>query len=164
MVNSIYTVIIRGGTNPPNLISGESTDGVYRVDWLSVLPNFENPHHHRWRLTASFRTEIGDSYSTADDTFVFVECPSFGKAGFYDTLRYSTSPVICVAHLNTTFYNNAETNVFSYHKTENVMPVTVHFPTENTLSIKLTGINGEILDDTKYTGWVLTLQLEKVSH
>ena len=162
MVNSIYTVIIRGGTNPPNRISGTSCDGVYRVDWYRVLPNFENPQHHKWRLTATFNTELCNAYTEDEDTLVFIECDAFSRQGIFDTLNNSSSSVVCIANLHTLFYQKDEVAVISFHKTNNVIPLTVQFPTQDTFSVKLTGFNGEPLDDAKYTSWVLTLQLEKV--
>lgn len=160
MVKSIYTVIIRGGTNPPNRISGTSCDGVYRVDWVSVLPNFENPHHHKWQLTADFRTSMDTAYTVADDTFVFVECSAFPKMGFFDTKGNQSSPVIAIAHLQTV---NNTVDDYYFHTTERVLPITVQFPTQNTFNVKLTGIAGESLTDARYGDWVLTLQLEKIT-
>jgi hypothetical protein len=159
MVNPVYTVIVRGGVDPTYRISGDNCDGVYRVDWLSVLPNFDNPHHHSWKLTADFRSELNTTYTLADDAFVFVECSAFSKTGFFDTRRNQASPVVAVAHLDTV-YNT--TDDYFYHRTERVLPMTVQFPTQNTFGVKLTGLNGETLTHARYTKWVLTLQLEKI--
>lgn len=160
MTASVYTVIIRGGVIPTNRISGTSTEGVYRVDWVSVLPNFENPHHHKWRLTADFRSGMSTSYTIDDDAYVFVECSAFPKMGFFDSKSNQSSSVVAIAHLQTV---NNSVDDYYFHTTERVLPLTVQFPTQNTFDIKLTGVSGEPLTSTHYVDWVLTIQLEKIT-
>lgn len=157
MTNESYTFVLRGGTNPPNRISGNSSDGVYRCDWLRVLPKT----YRKFRMTATFRTSPNDAFTVDDDNCVFVECSAFPRQYFFDSKGNSTSNLVAIAPMRIF----VDTGNRYYHETmPNNPPITVTYPTENTFSVKLCGPDGSTLTSARYVNWCLTLQLEPIIH
>lgn len=151
-----YTVVLRGGTVPPNRISGNSSDGVYRCDWSTVLPK----KYYKFKLTTTFRTSPNDAFTVDDDNTVYVECSAFPRQYFFDNKINSSSNLVAIAPM----YIFVDSGTRYYHQTmPNNPPITVTYPQENTFSVKLTGRDGSTLTSARYVNWVLTFNLEPIT-
>lgn len=149
MKDEVYTVLIRGGTLFGDYrLSGTGADGLYRVDWTTVLPR----KYRKFKLTAYFRDAPDVDYNLADHSILYVECGAFNKPFFYDNKTASRSPVIAIAPVC------AHTSTSPYHETApGGMPITVHYPTENTFPICITQQYGASIDPVCLAQWVLVL-------
>lgn len=155
-MSGVYTVVIRGGTNPPNRVSGDATDGVYRVDWNLALPK----KYNQFRMSSLFRNKPDTNLTTAADSLVCVECSAFPKQGFYDTKTSNRSNLICVAP---SYFSYASAGNYLYNESLAQNPtMIVGYPSENMINVKLTDLSGATLTATRYTEWVLILNFEPV--
>lgn len=140
----VYHVIIRGGTPNPNQLTGDGSEGTFRVDWQSVLPK----KFKKFAMSSHFFTINGTFASSTSS--VFVECSAFSSIGMFDNLRNMSSKVICVARQ----YTSGAT----YYESSKPFNLTVTYPTENQFEIKLTNELGVKLPPAEFTGWVLDLE------
>lgn len=153
-----FNVIIRGGANPPNRVSGDATDGIYYVDWSSVLPK----KYKRFQLSSYFRNTPRSDLTSTDDDFVCVECSAFPKQDFYDTKRNGRSNFICVAPTYLCFINGANFYLYNESNASNTPDIQVQYPTENQFQIKLTDLAGATLTAGRYTEWMLVLNFRGI--
>lgn len=153
-----YTVVIRSGTNPPNRISGDATDGTYYVDWFSVLPK----KYKKFELSSYFRNTPRSDLTTTDDDFVCVECSAFPKHNFFDNLRNTSSKFICMAPTYYIFTSGANPYFYNESNATNMPSVMIEYPTENQFEIKLTDLSGATLTAGRYTEWILILNFKPI--
>lgn len=152
-----YTFVLRGGIVPPNRISGNSAEGVYQCDWLSVIPK----KYNKFRMTTTFRTSPNDAFTVDDDECVYVECTAFPRQYFFDSKNNSSSNLVAIAPMRI-FVNSGDRY---YHETmPNNPPITVVYPTENTFCVKLCGRDGDLVTSARYVNWTLTFNLEPIVH
>ena len=153
-----YTVVLRSGTNPPNRISGDATDGTYYVDWLRVLPK----KYKRFELQTYFRNTPRSDLTTTDDDFVCVECSAFPKHNFFDNLRNLPSNFICLAP--TYYIATISSNPYFYNESNqsNMPSIMVEYPVENQFQIKLTNPAGQTLTAGRYSEWMLILNFRPI--
>jgi len=151
----VYTVVIRGGSNPFSYISGESCNATFTVDWQRVLPY----KYNKFLLKATFRSRPSNSYTINDDCFVFVECSAFPRNYFYDTLTDSSGYCVAVASI----YPSIDTDTRFFHESIKDAPrITVNYPQQSQFTVKLTDIEGNVLSSAKYAEWVLILELQPI--
>jgi len=143
-MSEVYTVIIRGGSTSPNQVSGDATNGVFRVDWQRTLPK----KYRQFRMDTYYRN-VPDS--TNNNSIVYVRCAAFPKRGWYDTLNNNEAGVICVVPvrlISDDYYHESPPNSSSF---------IVDYPTENLLNVVLTSHAGSTLPTTGFSEWTLIL-------
>jgi hypothetical protein len=148
-----FTVVIRGGANSPNIISGDETEAKYFINWATVIPK----KYQKFTLYSYFRSTPRSTTDIIDpDTMVYVECNAFQKRGFFDSKSNTPSALICVAPLQQTYMDTGYTML--HHESKSI-PITVSYPHQDMFDVKLTNIAGEALTATNFTNWVLVLDL-----
>lgn len=154
MSGEVYTVLIRGGTVFADYrLSGTGTDDLYRVDWANVLPR----KYRRFRLSAYFRSVPDTNIDLVEHSILYVECGAFSKPHFYDNKTSGRSPVIAIAGVQ------AHSTTSPYLETPpGGMPITVHYPTENTFPISITNHLGGAVNPICMDQWTLLLSFTPI--
>lgn len=155
MTKEVYHVVIRGGYMLPSQVSGDASDGTFRVNWQTVLPKRFNKF-----LMKAYFSSVENIHAVNE--LLYVECSAFPKVGFYDTLRHSASPVICVAKRDHVRDYINEMDVYITLSRYDSVPFTstVNYPTEDQFSIRLTDTRGTIIETDEFNAWVLSLEFE----
>lgn len=174
MAKETYTVVLRGGDNSSNVLSGDATSCKFSVNWRSVLPE----KYRKFRLNTFFRThtQLKDSVTVKD--VVYVESDAFPKQHFYDSLRNGNNTLVAIAPIHNGYYTQDDTataevvdestttytydnRTYVYNESKEI-PLTVNFPHQDVFSVELTNIAGELLDPDDYTSWVLVFNFEGI--
>jgi hypothetical protein len=148
-----YTVVIRGGQDSPNILSGDETAAKFFINWATVIPK----KHQKFTLYSYFRTHTRPTSEVEPDPIIYVECSAFPKVGFFDNLRNSASSIVAIAPPNINF-SDSSGNTYFHHESKSI-PMTVSYPHQDVFDIKLTNIAGAVLDADDFTNWVLVLDL-----
>lgn len=157
MTTESYTVIIRGGTGAIGRVSGDSTDGVYRVDWEAVLPK----KYQKFRLRTSFRTNFNLVTNVTNEPLVYIECSAFSKTGFLDSIQRNRGNVISICEVE--FIGNiGGTDRFRIKSFTDERPIMVGYPSENQFNIQLRNHTSVIRPAGDFAVWVLVLNFEPI--
>jgi hypothetical protein len=171
-----YTVVIRGGTDSPKIVSGNETYARFFINWATVIPK----KYQKFSLYSYFRSHPRSTADVSPDPIVYVECDAFQKHGFFDSKSNTPSALISIAPLQQTYYKTSQattttgtiatddgdvdivtdtgSSTFFHHESKSI-PITVSYPHQDMFDVKLTNIAGEALTATNFTNWVLVLDL-----
>jgi hypothetical protein len=176
-----YTVVIRGGQESPNILSGNETEAKYFINWATVIPK----KHKKFTLYSYFRTTSLATTDVVPYSMIFVECDAFQKVGQFDNKTNGQSSLIAIAPSHQTYHQTNETSQVTgtidpstgelttveadngastlVHNESKSIPITVTYPHQDIFNVKLTDIKGSVLDSDEFDGlffsWVLVLDL-----